>query len=34
MPEISEVKLTAEFVTEANKNRLIEEVLFLSLIHI
>ena len=29
MPEISEVKLTAEFVTETNKNRLIEEVLFL-----
>ena len=29
MPEISEVKLTAEFVTQANKNRTIENVSFL-----
>ena len=28
MPEISEVKLTAEFVTQANKNRTIENVSF------
>ena len=29
MPEISEVKLTAEFVTQTNKNRVIENVSFL-----
>ena len=29
MPEISEVKLTAEFVNQANKNRTIENVSFL-----
>ena len=29
MPEISEVKLTAEFVTQTNKNRTIENVSFL-----
>ena len=30
MPEISEVKLTAEFVTQANKNRVIKNASFLS----
>ena len=29
MPEISEVKLTAEFVTQANKNRVIKNASFL-----
>ena len=29
MPEISEVKLTAEFVTQTNQNRTIENVSFL-----
>ena len=29
MPEISEVKLTAEFVTQTNQNRSIESVSFL-----
>ena len=29
MPEISEVRLTAQFVTQANKNRIIQDVSYL-----
>ena len=29
MPEISEVRLTAQFVTEANINRTIQDVIYL-----
>jgi len=29
MPEISEVRLTAQFVTQANKNRIIQDVRYL-----
>ena len=31
MPEISEVRLTAQFVTEANINRTIQDVIYFKL---